>query len=82
MAEVEDPPQVRRHGEAVHQAPARDRVAHAVDRQRPPALLLEAVLVDPQAVGAAALLVDETVGGSQAVISLRQRIGTPLTFRR
>ena len=48
------------HQQAVDEAPSPDRVADVVARQRPPVPLLETVLVDPEPVRAAPLLVHET----------------------
>src|SRR6476661_117707 len=59
----EDLPYVPRHHQPVRQGSEGDGVADEVAADRAVAVLLEGVLVDPEAVGSPELLVDEAVGG-------------------
>jgi hypothetical protein len=59
----EDPPQVRAHKQPIHEPAAQHTVVDAIGDERASLLLVEGVFVNPPAIRAAALLVDEPVAG-------------------
>ena len=79
---VEDAPKLTAHQQRMCKKAKRRSITNAIRNHSPTVALGKCVLMPPNGVGADQLLIDKAIGGSHALMSVRQRIGMPYRLIR